>query len=80
MKQAAAELGLHNATATSLGHRLGPGPTAVALNQESGARLDPDQVEFCEMRHRMGGSMTLAERRAAFILTSVFQEGKGGKK
>ena len=32
------------------------------------------------MRHRMGGSMTLVERRAAFILTSVFQEGKGGKK
>ena len=76
MKQAAAELGLHNATTTSLGHRL----TAVALKQESGTRLDPDQVEFCEMRHRMGGSMTLVERRAAFILTSVFQEGKGRKK
>jgi hypothetical protein len=24
--------------------------------------------------------MTLVERRAAFILASVFQEGKGGKK
>ena len=53
---------------------------AAALNQESGMRLDPDQVEFCEMRHRMGGSMTLVERRAAFILASVFQEGQGGKK
>jgi hypothetical protein len=80
MKQAAAELGLHNVMTTSLGHRLGPGPTAVALKQESGTRLDPDQVEFSEMRHRMGGSMTLVERGAAFILTSVFQEGKGRKK
>jgi hypothetical protein len=32
------------------------------------------------MRHHMGGGMTLVERRAAFILASVFQEGKGGKK
>jgi hypothetical protein len=51
-----------------------------ALKQESGARLDLDQVEFCEMRHRIRGGMTLVERRAAFILASVFQEGKGGKK
>ena len=80
MKQAAAELGLHNATATSLGHRLGPGPTAVALKQESGTRLDPDQVEFCEMRHRMGRGMTLVRRRAGLIPASVFQKGKGGKK
>jgi hypothetical protein len=64
MKQAAAALGLHNATTTSLGHRLGPGPTAVALKQESGTRLDPDQVEFCEMRHRMGSNKALVERRA----------------
>jgi hypothetical protein len=80
MKQAAAELGLHNATTTSLGSQAGSRAEAVALKQESGTRLDPDQVEFCEMRHRMGGSMTLVERRAAFILTSVFQEGKGAKK
>ena len=52
----------------------------AALKQESGARLDLDLVEFCEMRHHMGGGMTLVERRAAFILASVFQEGKGGKK
>ena len=52
----------------------------AALKQESGTRLDLDQVEFCEMRHRMGGGMTLVERRAAFILASVFQEGKRGKK
>jgi hypothetical protein len=32
------------------------------------------------MEHRMGGGMTLVERRGAFILASVFQEGKGGKK
>jgi len=52
----------------------------AALKQESGARLDLDLVKFCEMRHHMGGGMTLVERRAAFILASVFQEGKGGKK
>lgn len=27
----------------------------------------------------MGGGMTLVERRAAFILASVFQDGKGGR-
>ena len=54
--------------------------SAATLKQESGTRLDLDQVEFCEMRHHIGGGMTLVERRAAFILASVFQEGKGGKK
>jgi hypothetical protein len=29
----------------------------AALKQESGTRLDLDQVEFCEMRHRMGGDI-----------------------
>ena len=53
---------------------------AAALKQESGTRLDLDQVEFCEMRHHIGRGMTLVERRAAFMLASVFQEGKGSKK
>jgi hypothetical protein len=54
-------------------------PEAHILLFVLGTRLDPDQVEFCGMRHRMGGGMTLVERRAASILASVFQEGKGGK-
>ena len=29
----------------------------AALKQESGTRLDLDQVEFCEMRQRMGGDI-----------------------
>jgi hypothetical protein len=46
----------------------------AALKQQPGTRLDLDQVEFCEMRHRVGGGMPLVERRAAFILGSDFVE------
>ena len=59
----------------------------AALKQESGTRLDLDQVEFCEMRHRMGGDIAylpfdwpLLGHRVAFILASVFWEEQGGKK
>jgi len=47
-------------------------PEAHTLLFVLGTRLDPDRVEFCEMRHRMGGDMTLVDRRAAFVLVSIF--------
>jgi hypothetical protein len=54
-------------------------PEAHTLLFVLGTRLDPDRVEFCEMRHRMGRGMTLVRRRAGLIPASVFQEGKGGR-
>ena len=52
----------------------------AALQQASGTHLNPDQVEFCERGIVWEGGMTLLERRDAFILASVFQEGKRGRK
>ena len=56
----------------------------AALKQESGTRLDLDQVEFCEMRHRMGGDIAylpfdwpLLGHRVAFILRPSFGGSKG---
>lgn len=47
--------------------------------KQAAVELGPDQVEFCD-EASCGRQHDLVERRAAFILTSVFQEGKGRKK